>query len=138
MTVAEYMKQAPAHPVYLLTLGGLMLRVVGVVNDGRCFPFARCLTPGGNTVEHAVLYSTELKENESMQTTETVTYDHEGNVIERAVTQTPAPTSSVEIATDSKGNPKPTVKVYHSDPDEAAAEACRIYQEVLDVLQVSA
>jgi hypothetical protein len=41
----------------------------------------------------------------------------------------------VEIATDSKGNPEPTVKVYHDDPDEAAAEAVWIYQEILDVLK---
>ena len=70
-----------------------------------------------------------------MNQTESITYDHQGNVIERAVTQTPMPASSVEIATDSKGNPKPTVKVYHDDPDEAAAEAVRIYQEILDVLK---
>lgn len=73
-----------------------------------------------------------------MQTTETVTYDQGGNVTQRSVTTAPLPASSVEIATDSKGNPKPTVKVYNSDPDEAPREACRIYQDVLEALSVSA
>ncbi len=72
-----------------------------------------------------------------MNQTEQTTYDHEGNVIERAVTQAPAAASSVEIATDSKGNPKPTVKVYHEDPVEAKALACQLYAEILETLQVS-
>ena len=70
-----------------------------------------------------------------MNTTESTTYDHEGNVIEHAITNTPAPASSVEIATDSKGNPKPTVKVYHDDPIEAKALACQLYAEILEALQ---
>jgi hypothetical protein len=40
------------------------------------------------------------------------------------------PLSSVEIATRQKGPPAVTVKVYHADPDVAAAEALRIYAEV--------
>ncbi len=70
-----------------------------------------------------------------MNQTESTTYDHEGNVIERAVTNAPAPASSVEIATDSKGNAKPTVKVYHEDPTEAKALACELYAEILQTLQ---
>jgi len=42
----------------------------------------------------------------------------------------PAPYSSVEITTDSKGIPKPTIKVYHADPDEAARTALRLYNEI--------
>lgn len=72
-----------------------------------------------------------------MNQTESITYDHEGNVIERAVTQTPMPASSVEIATDSKGNPKPTVKVYHDDPQEAKRLACRLYAEIIEALQAA-
>lgn len=72
-----------------------------------------------------------------MNQTESITYDHEGNVIERAVTQTPMPASSVEIATDSKGNPKPTVKVYHDDPAEAKRVACALYAEIVETLQVN-
>ena len=52
-----------------------------------------------------------------------------------AVTTTPAPASSVEISTDSKGNPKPTVKVYHDDPTEAKRLACALYAEILEALQ---
>ena len=70
-----------------------------------------------------------------MNTTESVTYDHQGNIIERAITTTPAPASSVEIATDSKGNPKPTVKVYHDDPAEAKRLACMLYAEIIESLQ---
>jgi hypothetical protein len=51
------------------------------------------------------------------------------------VTTTPAPAASVEIATDSKGNPKPTVKVYHDDPAEAKRLACQLYAEILDALK---
>ncbi len=69
-----------------------------------------------------------------MNTTEQTTYDHEGNVIERAVTNSPPPASSVEIATDSKGNAKPTVKVYHEDPAEAKRLACEMYAEILETL----
>jgi len=42
----------------------------------------------------------------------------------------PVPYSSVEITTDSKGTPKPTVKVYHADADEAARTALRLYNEI--------
>ncbi len=70
-----------------------------------------------------------------MNQTEQITYDHEGNVIERAVTKAPAAASSVEIATDSKGNPKPTVKVYHTDPAETKRRACELYSEILEALQ---
>lgn len=70
-----------------------------------------------------------------MNQTESVTYDHQGNVIERAVTQTPMPASSVEIATDSKGNAKPTVKVYHDDPAEAKRLACELYAEIIETPQ---
>jgi hypothetical protein len=72
-----------------------------------------------------------------MNQTESITYDHQGNIIELAVTQTPMPASSVEIATDSKGNPKPTVKVYHDDPAEAKRMACELYAEVIDRLKMS-
>ncbi len=70
-----------------------------------------------------------------MNITEQTTYDHEGNVIEHAVTQAPATASSVEIATDSKGNAKPTVKVYHEDAAEAKRLACELYTEILETLQ---
>ena len=70
-----------------------------------------------------------------MNITEQITYDHEGNVIERAVTKAPSAASSVEIATDSKGNPKPTVKVYHEDAAEAKRLACELYAEILEALQ---
>jgi hypothetical protein len=51
------------------------------------------------------------------------------------VTNTSAPASSVEIATDAKGNPKPTVKVYHDDPAEAKRLACELYSDILQALQ---
>ena len=72
-----------------------------------------------------------------MNQTEQITYDHEGNVIERAITTAPAAASSVEIATDSKGNRKPTVKVYHEDAAEAKRLACELYTEILETLQAS-
>lgn len=70
-----------------------------------------------------------------MHLSETTTYDHFGTVIERAVTTTPLPASSVEIATDSKGNPKPTVKVYHEDPEEASRQAHQLYTKLVERLQ---
>jgi hypothetical protein len=45
------------------------------------------------------------------------------------------PLSSVEIATRQKGPPAVVVKVYHADPDVAAAEAMRIYAEVFLTVQ---
>ena len=42
---------------------------------------------------------------------------------------------AVEIATDSKGNPKPTVKVYHDAPTEAKRLACELYAEIVEALQ---
>ncbi|MCZ6873089.1 MAG: hypothetical protein O7G88_06110 [bacterium] len=72
-----------------------------------------------------------------MNQTEQITYDHFGNIIQHAITTAPAAASSVEIATDSKGNPKPTVKVYHDDPAEAKRLACELYAEILEALQAS-
>jgi hypothetical protein len=43
------------------------------------------------------------------------------------------PLSSVEIATRQKGPPAVVVKVYSVDPDVAAAEALRIYDEVFTI-----
>ncbi len=50
------------------------------------------------------------------------------------MTTAPAAPSSVEIATDSKGNPKPTVKVYHEDAAEAKRLAVELYAEILEAL----
>jgi hypothetical protein len=69
-----------------------------------------------------------------MQISETVTYVREGNATECSVTTAPAPSLSVEIATDSKGQVKPTVKIYHEDPQAAAIEAVRLYKQVLEAL----
>lgn len=45
------------------------------------------------------------------------------------VTTSPPAESSVEITTDSKGVPKPTVKVYHTDPAEALRQALELYAQ---------
>jgi hypothetical protein len=71
-----------------------------------------------------------------MNTTESITYDHAGNIIEQSVTTTPQLASSVEIATDRKGHPKPSVMVYHDDPQEAKRLACKLYREIIETLQV--
>lgn len=86
-------------------------------------------------VVFTVVLPTTKGKSKTMNQTESVTYDHEGHVIERAVTTAPLPASSVEIATDSKGNPKPTVKVYHNDPAEAKRLACELYAETVVTLQ---
>ncbi len=65
------------------------------------------------------------------QTTEIQVFDHTNTVVERTVRVEPAPASSVEIATDSKGQPKPTVKVYHEDPQQAFAVALELYRACL-------
>lgn len=40
--------------------------------------------------------------------------------------------SSVEISTDSKGNVKPSVKVYDVDPERAARRALEIFRYITD------
>lgn len=72
-----------------------------------------------------------------MNQTESTTYDHKGNVIESSITTSSLPASSVEIATDGKGNPKPTVKVYHGDPQEAKQMAYKLYAEIVEALHAS-
>jgi len=63
MTVADYLKQIPDQPVYF-TSPADMMRVVGIVTDGRCLPFVRCVGQSGALVEWAVLYSTGLEQLE--------------------------------------------------------------------------
>ena len=48
------------------------------------------------------------------------------------MTTTLALASSVEIATDSKDNPKQTVKVYHDDPTGEAAGVCAVCGDIGD------
>jgi len=43
--------------------------------------------------------------------------------------------SSVEIATDAKGMPKPTVKVYNVDPAQAAGEAIELYFQLQEEIK---
>ncbi len=43
--------------------------------------------------------------------------------------------SSVEIATDAKGLPKPTVKVYNVDPAQAADEAISLYFQIQEEIK---
>jgi DNA gyrase inhibitor GyrI len=52
---------------------------------------------------------------------------------DKTVVTNEQPLSSVEIATRQKGPPSVTVKVYHADPDIAAQEALRIYEEVFTI-----
>jgi len=63
--------------------------------------------------------------------TETLTYDEEGNLIEKKVETAPRAFSSVEIAVDSKGNVKPAVKVYHEDPVQAFKQAKALMDEAI-------
>ena len=65
MTVADYLRELPEYPVYLHTPAGPM-RVVGVVSKGDRLPFVRCVAPSGQVIEWAVLYSTELMEEEEV------------------------------------------------------------------------
>lgn len=52
---------------------------------------------------------------------------------DKTVVTNEQPLSSVEIATRQKGPPAVVVKVYHADPDIAAHEALRIYEEVFTI-----
>ena len=65
------------------------------------------------------------------QTTEVQVFDQTHTVVERTVRVEPAPASSVEIATDAKGQPKPTVKVYHENPRAALTLALALYRRGL-------
>ncbi len=67
-------------------------------------------------------------------TTETHVFDHTNTVIARTVRIEPAPASSVEIATDAKGQPTPTIKVYHEDPQQALTVALELYRACLTQL----
>ena len=71
------------------------------------------------------------------QTTEVQVFDHTNQVVERTIRVEPAPASSVEIATDAKGQPKPTVKVYDEDPQQALAVALELYRACLTQLHES-
>lgn len=64
---------------------------------------------------------------------ETVTkvYDEDENLIETRVETAPRAYSSVEISVDSKGNVKPSVKVYHEDPAEALKQAKVLMAEAI-------
>ena len=62
ITIADYLKEPPGHPVYVQGPGGPM-RVVGVIGYNRVrggLPFAMCITDQGQRVDLGVLYSTEL------------------------------------------------------------------------------
>lgn len=65
---------------------------------------------------------------------QTITYDQAGNIIERSVCTKPKPAASVEIATDGNGNPKPLIKVYDEDPQEAKRLACKLYRQIMKEL----
>ncbi len=71
-------------------------------------------------------------------TTETHVFDHTNTVNARTVRVEPAPASSVEIATDAKGQPKPTVTVYHEDPQQARPGALAFYRACLTQLPAPA
>lgn len=72
-----------------------------------------------------------------MRETQTTTVDAQGTVTAASTTVTPSPESSVEIATDAKGQPKLTVKVYHADPAAALATAVQLYREGRGALEGS-
>ena len=67
-------------------------------------------------------------------TTEIQVFDQTNQVVERTIRVEPAPASSVEIATDAKGQPKPTVKVYDENPQQALAVALELYRACLTQL----
>jgi len=71
------------------------------------------------------------KHNGYVKTT-TEVYDSDGHLTETHVETAPRGFSSVEIAVDSKGNIKPSVKVYHEDPRSALKEAKSIMEDVMD------
>jgi len=59
-----------------------------------------------------------------------------GRIVGMEVVTTQPAESSVEIATDAKGVPKPTVKVYHTDPTEALRQALDLYCQARKALGV--
>ena len=71
------------------------------------------------------------------ETQSTITTPH-GGVLQHATTITPDQASSVEIATDSKGTPKLTVKIYHEQPEEAARQALDLYRRLTAALSTGA
>jgi len=57
--------------------------------------------------------------NMNPQLTVVEIYDPAKNLIQRETTLSPRQASSVELTMDSKGNIKPSVKIYHEDPHQA-------------------
>jgi hypothetical protein len=69
-----------------------------------------------------------MQKGERMNTTRQETYGPKGESIGTVVTTGPSAESSVEIATDSKGQSKLTVKVYAETASKALAEAIALYK----------
>lgn len=59
-----------------------------------------------------------------------------GAIIGMEILTAPPQESSVEITTDAKGMAKPTVKVYHTDPEEALRQALALYRQARQALGV--
>jgi hypothetical protein len=72
-----------------------------------------------------------------MQYAKVTEYDSSGDPRVCTVTETLPPFSSCEVTMDSKGVAKPTIKVYHTDPETAMTEAVRLYHEAVRLLSTS-
>ena len=64
----------------------------------------------------------------------TTAHTPNGAVLYTTTTVQSPQASSVEITMDSKGQAKPSVKVYDEDPDAAAAKALALYRQLVAAL----
>ena len=67
--------------------------------------------------------------------TQEVTSNPVGGVVETKTTEQPGQESSVEISQNSKGEPRVSIKIYDSDPHEAASKAVSIYYSTLAAIK---
>ena len=67
--------------------------------------------------------------------TQEVTSNPVGGVVETKTTEQPGKESSVVITENTKGEPRVSVKIYDSDPHEAASKAVSIYYATLAAIK---
>ena len=78
--------------------------------------------------EAAYAQMESMNQNPIMTITEI--HDPAGNLIQKETTIGPRQSSSVELTMDSKGNIKPSVKIYHENPEEAHKQAVEIMTSI--------
>ncbi len=93
------------------------------------------MTPEEMKARQDAIHEQMSRLNTNPQMTITEVHDPAGNLIQKETTISPRQASSVELTMDSKGNIKPSVKVYHEDANTAHELAVKLMTEIYNELQ---